>query len=397
MDEPYALPPRPRKTRRGPIRRSFLLVAVLPTLLVALYFGLVARPRYITQFRFSIYQPNNNGPQQGNGSIAAAASTGGDLPSAAPTVADYVVADYLTSPQVILDLEKRMDLRQMLDDPKGDLLGRYWWGDGTPERMLWYWNTLTTNVSFDVTTGLTTVSVTTYSPRNALIIADALQTLSESVVNNMSAGARQDKVRFAESAVRRIDTRLKDVLLREQALRNAQKSPDPSAAAQAMLTYTDTLRQSIDTLTAEDSVLARSIAPNAPTRRVLHRQIEAAQAQLREATKDIGGDTSPDHTQDAKLPRQMNAYEYLELERNFLTTFDSSLLQLLETARLDAATQHNYLETYVSPYAPRHARLPRPIRWTALTFIGLSTLWLIGLLIVLSVKDHMLPSEPDAP
>ena len=84
----------------------------------------------------------------------------------------------------------------------------------------------------------------------------------------------------------------------------------------------------------------------------------------------------------------MAEYEQLDLERQFAQTMVTGAAQALDQARANAAAQHLYISPYVRPTLPMTSTYPH--RATAVLKVAAIAiaLWLIGLLLVRSVRER---------
>lgn len=380
----------PRRLRR----LSFILCVVLPSALVLAYFLFIAAPQYVTEFRFTVYSAGapSQSSQHGIGSNNDIQATG-QAPSQS-MLANYIVLDYLQSRQIIQDLTGRLNLAAIYQRPNSDPLIRFWWDNGSVERLLRYWNNFVINVNFDVTTGLAQVEVRAFTPEDSLTVARLLVELSERLVNDLMERPRANAVRYAEAAVDHAEQRLHRALSAEQDFRNAQRSSNPGRSADQVLALLAVLDQNIAEQTAQLESLRRQLASTAPAINMLRRQISATKAERDSVATKIGAGEAEAGSDavargGAGLAVALSTYEYLEQERTFAATFYNAMLQAVEQARFDAGVQHSYLQTYVQPSLPGYALYPKPFLWGFLTFVTLATLWAIFTLFYYSMRDHV--------
>src|SRR5262249_35813542 len=151
-----------RRKRQFPFRLlSFVVVAAVPAILAAVYYFLVAADQYVSEFRFALrtVEPVRIEP----GSILGAAA-----PS--PVGVDsYAVVQYLGSSDILDDLEKSLDLREMFSRADADWLARL----GLPvtvEELVRYWKGQV-DAFFDITNGTIVVRARAFTPGDALKLA----------------------------------------------------------------------------------------------------------------------------------------------------------------------------------------------------------------------------------
>jgi capsular polysaccharide transport system permease protein len=385
--DPAALPlSLPGRTRRGWRRRGFLIAVALPSLLVFLYLAFIAPPQYVAGFRYSV--SSEAGGVSSSGGLALTEGT----PSSHYA---FVVQDYVVHQQIVADLVARLRLAGLFKPPGHDVLFRFWWDDGSIERLTRYWRNWVVDSRFDTYAGIGSVEVRTFTPQDALKLAQTVQELSEVLVNQVGQRARDDSVAAVEAEVARADARLQDVQKRIEDFRQAQQTYTPSSPAGSTETLAATLQQNIAAMNAQYSTLGRTLSPTAPAMVSLKSQLAASHQEL-ERVLQMLGDGGPQAAPPqggvpaprARLPGALTAFAYLDAERGFAASAREVALKHLEEVRFNAAVQHLYLEVHSKPQLPKWPLYPRRVLWTAMTFVALSVCWMIGTLLFFAMRDH---------
>src|SRR5690606_23028183 len=117
-----------------------------------------------------------------------------------------LVTDFLSSRQAVEELQQRINVTDLYARPDVDWLSRYD-AAGPIERFVDYWQSMIT-AHYDQVTGIATAKVSAFSPKDALLVADTLVTLSEELVNKISRRSQVDAVRFAQKEVEAAEARL---------------------------------------------------------------------------------------------------------------------------------------------------------------------------------------------
>lgn len=374
-------------TRAGLARRSnatlvsFLAAVVLPVLLAAIYYGLIASNQYVAEFRFAVKDTSAGvGASVGTSLMTLLGAGSGTSP-----LENYIVADYLTSRQATEELQRRIDVKSLYSRREAD-----WWTRFNPslpmESFVAYWQRMVTS-SYDVVTGIATARVRAFTPNDALLIADTLVKMSEELVNGIANRSNLDAVRFAETEVERAQDRLKKVRAGLTDYRNKVGVIDPASGVVAPnSTVQQTLQANLAVLeTQMASLLNRQLLPTSPAVRTLQNQIKATKDQLAalESTVAGGKDRSG-----APLSSVVAEYEQLELERQFAQALVTSAMQALEQARALASAQHVYITPYVRPSLPESSVYPA--RFMSVVVVGLLAfgLWVIGLLTIRAIRER---------
>ena len=136
--------------------------------------------------------------------------------------------------------------------------------------------------------------------------------------------------------------------------------------------------------------MSKQLSPNTPRARVAEQNIAALEQELADVETRATGQTARNKELSEKsLSSMMGEFMPLAEERKFAEKAYLSALASLETARLEAARQQVYLSVIVPPGLPEEADFPRPWRMIGLTALVATTIWLIGLLGVYSIREHM--------
>jgi capsular polysaccharide transport system permease protein len=381
------------RTRTGWRRRMFLLTVVLPSPLVLLYLSLIAVPRYSVQFRYSVFSQADS-----SGLI----NPGLDITQGhASQHSDFVVTDYVTSGQAVSDLSAKLRLAQMFNPPGLDFIFKYWWDNGSIERLTQYWRNYVVSSSYDNYTGVGVVEVNAFSPQDALKLSQTLFSLSEQVLNDLDQRARDAAVTAVQDEVTRSEVRMARSLKALEAFRQTQQTYSPSRPADSAEALASTLRQNLASMNAQYMSLIRNLSPTAPAIVNLKSQMDATAQEIDRVMQLLGNSgalanasrpgqpANPSSASPAaRLPNQLSSYENLEAERGFAETAYDTAQKHLEQVTYNDKVQHLYLYAHVRPTLPRQAAYPRALMWTLMSFITLSVCWMIGTLLFFAMRDH---------
>lgn len=382
------LPELPKKTRQLPWPfLSFLAAAVLPTILAALYFAFIASPQYVVESQFAVRGAN----QSSLNSLGLTA-----LVSSTTQASDsYVVTDYIHSTQILRDIQDQigLDVRTVYAQPGIDFLYRKD-SDETLDEFRAYWRRMI-NVSYNSTTGNVTLKVFAFTSSDAKLVADAILAVSERLVNTLSEKSRRQFISVANQQVARAEERLRAVRTQMTQLRQQEQAVDPTALATMESSIISTLEQELANLRTRYKALVDTISTDAPSARVLERQISALEKQLVEQKNRLSGDPGPNgktsrngDVTERSLPEIMDKFAELGVEQEFAVKAYTTSLAALETAIQDAQKQERYFAVYVSPREPQVALYPLSTINTLIVFLAFGCLWLIGYFAFRSVKDH---------
>lgn len=384
------LPEMPKRKRQLPWTAiSFGLAVVLPTLLTALYFAFIASPQYVVETQFSVRGANQ--PSLSAFGLPALVGGGGQSSDS------YIVADYIHSAQILPDIQEQtgVDIRTVYSRPTIDFLYREN-GTRSLDEFRDYWRDMV-NVSYNTTTGNVTMRVFAFSPSDAKQIAESILAVSEHLVNALSDKSRRQVIETANQQVARSEERLRNIRKQMTELQISEQAVDPTAVATMEATIISSLEQELANLRTRYKALVDSVSSDAPSARVIERNISALEAQLVEQKKRLTGDV--DQPTDSKttragvdtsnaLPQMISRFSELGVEQEFAVKAYTASLAALETSMQEAQKQERYFAVYVPPREPEVALYPFSILNTGIVLLGSLGFWLIGYFVFRSVKDH---------
>lgn len=369
--------PAPRTTRPPARRRVsvlFLLCVVLPTVLAAVYYGLVVADVYVSESRFVVRAPQR--PQvAGLGTLLSGTGIARTQDDA------YPVHDYVLSRDALRELETGLKLRDAYASQDIDRLHRFPGLDGDDSFEALYLHHLDhVVIAHDSVSGITTLAVRGYQPELVQQVNERLLQMSEQLVNRLNERSRQDLVRQAEQDVARTQARARDTALALAAYRSQGKVFDPTAQSASQLETVARLREELRLAEAQQAQV-RSLTPANPQLGALDQRVRTLRKQVQqEQGKVLGrGDSLA-----AKAP----AYDRLLLDKGFADTQLASALTALEASRAEAARQRLYLERLVQPHRPDQSLEPRRLRSVVTVAVLGLVVWGVLALIVAGIREH---------
>lgn len=383
--------PKPRRARRSWIAPLwFILCVLVPLGLTYAYVEWVATVQYSSSFRYVI-QGSGSAPSGGGGEGASAAmpSIPSSTSQAEIMVTNFMVSDYLSSPQAIQDIERKFDLRAMFSDGRIDWLARLP-TDASSETLARYWRShVTTN--FDMMTGLTTVTIRAFSPEDAEALALEMVTLSENLINALNLRPLRDSVTFLEGQVFKAERRLEAAREAVQDFRSKHLSIDPAAEASMTDMLVGKLTDQYVATTTQLAVLATQLTKkDAPSVQQLERQAKAiadeivkARQRVAQSSAEISSLPSP-----ASYAAQLQEFQNLQLELNIATSNYQSTEAALNAAEQKMSQKHFYVLTYVQPSALLTSNYP-DLQTALISVLAISVcFWIVSSLVALSLRDH---------
>ena len=375
---------RRRRSRARRMRRiaGFLLLAVAPTVGAGIYLYGYASDQYVSEIRFSVRQ---QAPIRSEGPSMASALGGGNPLLAIVTDSETVV-QYLSSRQVIDDLDGRVDMDEVYARMDADLYARM--APGLPaEKRLRYWKEMV-DPYFDMTSGVVSVKVRAFRPDDARNVASVVLALSEKLVNDLSSRAHGDAVAYADKEAAAADDKLKSVEADMAAYRNRHAVLFPQMQATASSNVETSLREKLVEARATLSTLStQGVAPDSPQARILRARASSLESEISGMQSNM---TRPGEAEGSPpLASVLGGYNALETREKIQEKVLEHALSVQQDAHNAAAQQSVYLNAFVKPSLPQSSIYP--VRWKELLAVALAgfVAWAISSLVVQGIRDHV--------
>lgn len=366
--------PKRRKPWRRRVPLPFLLVVVLPTALAAIYFLIIAAPRYVSESHFIVRAANQQQPS----SLGMALQGVGLVNTASDA---FAVHEYMKSFDGMAYVERRFDVANILR-PRGLDVFSGWprFGDSrSDEGQLKGFQRFIT-VGYDGSTGISVLRVQAFDPEVARRVNLTLLEGGEQLVNRLNNRQAEDAVSDARLAVEEARARLNETQSLLTTFRNREQFVDPVRSAAEGSQLIGSLMTTVATLRAERAQIAAE-APQSPQLSSIDNRIAAFERQIEaERAKIAGGATS--------LASKIGSYEELIAQRELSEKELTQATATLISAEQEARRQKLYLERIVSPNQPDKPTAPN--RWIAILTVLVSTLvaYGVGWLIWAGVREH---------
>ncbi len=363
---------RPAWWRRIPV--AALLIVGLPTLLAAIYYLLIASPRYVSEAQFIVRASGQSTPT----SLGVALQGVG----LAPTQTDaFAVHEYITSRDGLTELSRRYEVAEMIGPRGADAFSRYpqpW--EGRSREALYKGFQRFVTVGYDSTTGISTLRVEAFRAQDAQALTEALLSGGEQLVNRMNARSANDAV--AQARQSRDDARARLSAAQQQltAFRNREQFIDPVTTASQGSALIGGMLAEVARLRADRAQVA-SEAANSPQLPVFDSRIRAYERQITAEREKLAGDAG-------SLAPKLSVYEDLTLAREFADKELAQTTAALISAEQEARRQKLYLDRVVVPSLPDEPAEPRRFLAILTVFATTMLFYGVGWLVYAGVREH---------
>ncbi len=374
-DGPVRKPQR-RKSGTGLIL-SALVCILLPVIFGAWFYTVVAANQYISEFKLSIRGPERPGDAGHMGGAAIG-----------PTIFDaFIVTELINSRQMVSDAGKDLDLRKVFASPNGDFFYRLKL-PATQEDLVEHWKKVVT-ANFDMLTGIVTVNVRTFSPEESLAVARAIAKAADEAVFKMSERARQDLVRFADEDVKRAEAILdqKRIALRDYRIK--EQIIDATRTAASSSDLLGTLRAQRSQILQEiASATSQGLNASAPQVQASRSRLTALEAEIARQGRTIGEGNGRSSSE--LSPTVLAQFDSLQADMQIAEKVYGASLENRQRAQAAADRRTSYVTLFVEPRLPDASMFPKRSNAILLVALISATCWFLGLLIISSVRDHLL-------
>lgn len=353
---------------------GFLIIVALPTLLAAIYYLLIASPRYVSEARFVVRSPSTTQPSSLGAALQGVGFSTGMNDA-------YAVHEYMTSRDGLKALRQRHDVERILGAQGVDVFSRYPhpWQSRSEEALFKALQRYLT-VGFNSASGISTIRVQAFKPADAQALNLALLDSAEDLINRLNDRAAGNAVKDAQESLTRAQQEVTSSQTALTALRNSAQFIDPRAAAAESSEVIGGLLVTVAQLRAERAQTAAE-APSSPQLPIIDSRIRAYEQQIAEARARVTGSAS-------SLAPKVGAFEELTLRREIADKQLAQATAAFLVAEQEARRQKLYLERIVTPSFPDKPSEPR--RWMAILTIFASTMlaYSVGWLLWAGVREH---------
>jgi capsular polysaccharide transport system permease protein len=363
---------RRRSHARDFVLAGLILLVGLPTLLGSLYFGLLASDRYVSTAKIVVKTDNSAGASSEFAAILGLGKTTSEETE--------LLAEYIQSTTMALDLDRLVGLRQLWSNDDIDLLSRLA-NDASNEE---YFDYYLSRVSVETSKGDSVVSmhVQAFNPENARLILGTIIEQSQIVLEDIFEEKRRDAITFAEGELAKAEDRLASVQTRLEEFRHDHNEIDPIGSATQVGQIAGGIETNLAQQRSQLGAMLSYMQEDNPAVFAQRALIASLERQLEfERSRLVNRETS-DYSE------LVGSYQNLLVEQGFAEAAYTAALGFLTTTRQDLQRRHAYLINLSPPTLPDEAVLPKRL-WSIATVFVLSLLTFgILVLVVGSIREH---------
>lgn len=356
----------------------FVIVVLLPTLVAALYYYLIAADQYQSEAHFTV-RTSDSSPMPSSGLSQFLGLAGGASQSRADALS---VTDFLHSQQAVMAADRALNLVDRFRRPEADIATRLWFSEPTPETLLRYYRKQV-DVQMNVETGITTIKVRSFRPTDSYAIINQLLRMGEERVNLINRRSQNDALATARRQLGEAEEALMSIQRRMTAFRQERGDIDPEGSGRAQLGLVTTLEGQLANARAQLNAMRGIIAPSAP-------QYVATAARVRALEAQAAGQSGKLTAGGSAIAARLGNYQDLRIRQEFAAKRYEVAAANLEKARDAAMKQQLYIVRVVDPNIPVKSEYPQRGKIVLTIFLSLLIAYGIGWLLAAGVREHSL-------
>ncbi len=352
---------------------SFVLWVVTPLVVAAWYLFAIAEDQYASRVGFSVRTEDVSSAVELLGGIT-------ELSGSSSSDTD-ILYEYIRSQQMVRAVSEELPLREIYEiegDPVFSL------GEDARIEALWkYWQRMV-KVFYDSGSGLIEVRVLAFDPQDAQAVAQTVFDESSQMINELSAIARADAMRYAEEELARSEARLLKARQATTEYRNRTGIIDPEADIAGQMGVVNALQQELAGALVERGTILES-NPSDPRLADIERRIRSIRGQIQAERSQVREDSEGGNNAYSALIAE---FEALRADQEFAEKAYLSARAARDSALAEAQRQSRYLASYVEPTLAETAEFPRRFVLLGLIAGFLFVTWAIGTMIYYSLRDR---------
>ncbi len=340
----------------------FLAVLYIAGIIASIaYLWTCTQDRYVSYAAFKISRQDGSSIDSGLVQLA--------LPglSDSGTMDSMVVIGYISSSDLLLEIEREFDLVSHYSTPEKDRVFRLEADATLEDRLAFYRKRIYAH--FDKDTGLTMLTVDAFDPQLAHDVAKSVLDKAGACINRLNQEIAEQQLAFVNSEVERTSKLVEELNSEMVELQNRHKLITPDEVINASLNALKELQMEQLRAEAELASLERD-SPESPSIEPLRSQLRSLRELIDIETAKLSG---PERD---RLNQILLEFKELQLKIDFAIRLRTGAEMMLEKNRMQAVSLSRFFSVIQQPFKPEKQALPR--RWYAT-----ATILIVGFLVFL--------------
>lgn len=326
------------------ILRFLAILYFLALVACIVYLWMFTQNRFVSTAEFRVSKQQGSGAEAGLMQLA--------LPglSDSGSIDSQITTGFIQSADFLLSLEKEFKLVEHYSSPKRDYFFRLERSATLEDRLKYYRERITSH--FNKETGMTVISVDSFSPELSRDIAANVLKKAEAFVNVINQDIADQQLEFVQSEVERTNKHLEEVNNELLTLQNEHNFISPDEVISASLKAVQELKMEHLRAEAELSSLLRD-SPNSP-------RIDTTRSRLRSLNELIDVESAKlSGTDKDRLNQLLMKYKQVEFRLEFASRLRAGAEAMLERTKVEAVAQSRFFTVIQNPFLPEDVAVPR--------------------------------------
>jgi capsular polysaccharide transport system permease protein len=356
---------------------SFVLFVILPPIGAALYLWNRAADQYASKMGFAVRA------EEASSALDLLGGLTGISGSSSSSDTD-ILFEFIQSQKLVMDIDAELNLRAIWSKPPDDPVFALA-PDAPLEDLVDYWNDMV-RLSRGKGPGLLEVEVRAFDPADAHAIATLLFEKSATMINDLSAIAREDAIRYAREDLDEAVGRLKAAREAVTRFRNLNQIVTPEMDIQAQAGLLSSLLSQQAAALIEIDLLRETTRDNDPRLVQAMRRLEVIEARIAAERDKLGLGTEGQGS--TAMADMVGEYERLVVDREFAQSAYISALASYDGALAEARRTSRYLAAYMQPTLAETAAYPRRLTILLIGTLFIFLAWSITVLVFYAIRDR---------
>lgn len=336
---------------------SFILLLIIPIVSAIIYYGFIATNQYTSEARF-IVRPGEFAVSSTKSDIA------GGTPSSKIVQDTLVVKNYMTSPGLVRDLSKNIDLTSFFTKDNIDFISRLK-NKALNEDVLSYWETMI-DVGVSSTSGIVTVELQAFSAEDAQTILTEVMELAEARVNKLNENLWSELKASAQSEFENAQLALENARLQYRTTQIDAGIFNLNENATNLETLIKDEQTELLKIQSERKLLGQYLGGDSPRMRVLTIRERIKTQQIKNLRDRLAGRNS----EETSLSAYNAKFTQAKLERDIAEKRFENAAEEREKINILSSIQLVYLHAFLDPTLAQRPSHPRRILAIGIAIMG---------------------------
>jgi capsular polysaccharide transport system permease protein len=365
-------------------RHPFMIFVLLPFILFSFYQVILASPRYESQAKLIVKEPDGMATLDPAMAIMAGFGVG------ASNLDTELVKAFIDSNDMLIYLEERLEISKHYSNSQYDFISRLN-DDASRESLLSYYLDRV-RIELDEKSQVISVFVQAFEPEFANMMSKAIVERAEWYINEVGHNLAKAQLEFVKLERQLIEKRLQKAKTELLAFQRRHDLLDPQAEGIALQQITYQLEGQVAVKQTELIGLRNSMSENAPQVIQAKSQLNSMLQQLekersRLTSEKADSDNLPQEEQNLSVSQILAKFSDYKINMELALQAYTSSQVSLEKSRIEAYRQLKYLVTVESPTNPQDAKYPEVLYNISLFLVVTLMIFGIGRIIIATVTE----------